>query len=105
MREPGPLSLKRLLVPAGWSFGGTASLAAGEQRQERGLRAPGGSVVIWPIAGARMPFPPLPCQIAGDAAIQATSGVLHNCALCEPLTHDAARVSSLEISIKDFNGL
>jgi hypothetical protein len=25
-----------------------------------------------------MPFPPLPCQIAGDAAIQATSGVLHN---------------------------
>ncbi len=30
---------------------------------------------------------------------------LHNCALCEPLTHDAARVSSLEISIKDFNGL
>src|SRR5713226_9283015 len=52
MREPGPLSLKRLLVPAGWSFGGTASLAAGEQRQERGPRAPGGSVVIWPIAGA-----------------------------------------------------
>jgi len=30
---------------------------------------------------------------------------LQNCALCEPLTHDAARVSSLEISIKDFNGL
>src|SRR5712692_6338727 len=31
---------------------GTASLAASEQRQERGPRAPGGSVVIWPIAGA-----------------------------------------------------
>jgi hypothetical protein len=30
---------------------------------------------------------------------------LRNCALCEPLTHDAARVPSLEISIKDFNGL
>src|SRR6266852_5256398 len=28
---------------------GTASIAAGEQRQERGPRAPGGSVVIWPV--------------------------------------------------------
>jgi hypothetical protein len=30
-----------------------------------------------------MPFPPLPCQIAGDAAKQATSGVLHNQHLCD----------------------
>jgi hypothetical protein len=67
LREPGPLSLKRLLVPAPDDLlvVRPASPLVNSVKNE-GSETPGGSVVIWPIAGARMPFPPLPCQIAGD---------------------------------------